>query len=96
MISTFRDYQLQDKNHFHAHIEVNPTGILGVDIIEKKEHHQTDLYDISFEKLAGNTRLKGKGAQHQWQLDLDDKDALELHHLISQTNEEYETLMRDL
>lgn len=35
MISTFRDYELQDKNHFHAHIEVNPTGLLDVDIIEK-------------------------------------------------------------
>ncbi|WP_436410550.1 hypothetical protein [Vibrio pectenicida] len=36
MISTFRDYELQDSNHFHAHIEVNPTGVLDVDIIEKK------------------------------------------------------------
>ncbi|AIS57936.1 MULTISPECIES: hypothetical protein [Vibrio] len=96
MISTFRDYELQDKNHFHAHIEVNPTGLLDVDIIEKNEHHQTELCDISFEKLDGKTRIKGKEAQHQWQMDLDDRDATELHHLISEANEEYEILMRDL
>ncbi|GLT16862.1 hypothetical protein GCM10007938_06390 [Vibrio zhanjiangensis] len=96
MISTFRDYELRDTNHYHAHIEVNPIGVLDVDIIEKKEHHQTDLCDISFEKLAGKTRVKGKEAKHQWQLDLDDKDANELHQLISEANEEYETLMRDL
>ncbi|MYM59345.1 hypothetical protein GTG28_08915 [Vibrio sp. OCN044] len=96
MISTFRDYELQDKNHFHAHIEVNPTGRLDVDIIENKEHHQTELCNVSFEKLAGKTRLKGKEAQNQWQLDLDDKDAIELYLLISKANEEYETLMRDL
>ena len=96
MISTFRDYELQDKNHFHAHIEVNPTGLLDVDIIENKEHHQTELCNVSFEKLAGKTRLKGKEAQNQWQLDLDDKDAIELYLLISKANEEYEALMRDL
>ncbi|WP_114785307.1 hypothetical protein [Vibrio tetraodonis] len=96
MISTFRDYELQDKNHFHAHIEVNPTGLLDVDIIENKEHHQTELCNVSFEKLAGKTRLKGKEAQNQWQLDLDDKDAIELYLLISKANEEYEILMRNL
>ena len=96
MISTFRDYELQDKNHCHAHIEVNPTGLLDVDITEKNEHHQTELCDISFEKLDGKTRIKGKEAQHQWQMDLDDRDATELHHLISEANEEYEILMRDL
>ncbi|MDN3612149.1 hypothetical protein ACODM8_15745 [Vibrio ostreicida] len=96
MISTFRDYELKGTRHFHAHIEVNPAGLLGVDIIEKNEHHQAELCNVSFEKLEGKTRIKGKEAQDDWQMDLNDQDATELRRLIIEANEEFEILMRDL
>ncbi len=96
MISVHRQYELKGTTHFHAHIEVNPVGILDVEIIENKQHHKAELCDVGFKKLSGSTRVYGKQGKAQWALDLHDKDASELSHLIVEANKEFETLMRDL
>lgn len=96
MILVQRHYELKDTKHCHANIEVNPTGVLDVKIVELNKHHQAELCDIEFQKLAGKTCLRCKNEQAQWMLELDDKDANELSTLIVEANEEYETLMRDL
>ncbi len=96
MISVHRHYELKDSQRFHVHVEVNPTGLLDVEIVELQKHHQADLCDVEFQKLAGKTRLHCNKNRDKWAVELDDKDANELSTLIVEANEEYETLMRDL
>lgn len=96
MISVHRDYQLQDKDHLHAHIEINPIGLLDVEIIENKQRHQAEFNDVSFKKIDGHTRLCAKQATKPWQLALTNRDAEEINRLIDAASEEFETLMRDL
>ncbi|WP_159650998.1 hypothetical protein [Vibrio atypicus] len=96
MITVHRNYQLQDANHFHAHVEINPIGQLDVDIIENKQHHQAEFEELKFEKTSKHTRLCATHGKQRWQVALDDKDAKELDRLIREANEEFETLMRDL
>ncbi|MEF1172551.1 hypothetical protein [Vibrio sinaloensis] len=94
MISVHRDYQLHDQNH--AHVEINPVGLLDVDIKENKVHHQAEFSELSFRKVGQHTRLSAQGEQKPWQLELTNKDAEEINRLIDSANEELETLMRDL
>lgn len=96
MITKHRDYQLQDSNHFHAHVEINPVGVLDVEILENKQHHQAEFNELSFMKIGGHTRLCGQHDKKPWQLALANKDAEEINRLIDQASEELEILMRDL
>lgn len=96
MILVHRRYELKDSKRCHANFEVNPTGLLDVEIVELHKHHQADLDDVKFEKIAGKTRLCCKQNKKPWAIELDDKDAKELSTLIVEANEEFETLMRDL
>tara|TARA_Y100001956_G_C4128832_1_gene192177 strand:+ start:5744 stop:6034 length:291 start_codon:yes stop_codon:yes gene_type:complete len=96
MITKHRDYQLQDNNHFHAHVEINPIGVLDVEIVENKQHHQAEFSELSFMKVDGHTRLCGRQDATPWQLELNNKDAEEINRLIDQASEELEILMRDL
>ncbi|MCG9577041.1 hypothetical protein [Vibrio tubiashii] len=96
MISVHREYELIDVNHSHAHVEINPIGLIDVEIMENKQHHQAEFSELSFQKVGGHTRLCGKQNKKPWQLELDNKDAEEINRLIDQASEEFETLMRDL
>ncbi|MGR5237124.1 hypothetical protein [Vibrio alfacsensis] len=96
MITVHREYSLKNSLDFHASVEVNPVGMLEVDIIELGEHHTTDFGDLSFESRGSETRVCGKEGKVPWQFNLATKDALELSHLVDEANEEYETLMSDL
>jgi len=100
MIAKHRDYLLQDTKNFHAHIQVNPIGILDVDIVEKREHHSSSFDSLAFKKVGSKTIVSGceeRGRKKsQWQLTLTKRDAEELNLLIEDANEEYEILMRDL
>lgn len=96
MISVHRDYQLQDNDHLHAHVEINPIGVLDVQIVENKQHHHAEFNDVSFKKIDGHTRLCAKHSSKPWQLELANRDAEEINRLIDAASEEFETLMRDL
>ncbi|MCK6265455.1 hypothetical protein KP803_19530 [Vibrio sp. ZSDE26] len=96
MISVHRSYQLQDTNHPIAHIEVNPVGILDIEIKEKDIRHKTELSDVVFKPSGVFTKLCGRENQKQWELELAVNDASELNKLIGDAHEEYEMLMRDL
>ncbi|KLN64866.1 MULTISPECIES: hypothetical protein [Vibrio] len=96
MIAVHRDYELVGMNHSHAHIEINPTGLIDVEIMENKLHLQAEFSELSFKKVGGHTRLCGKQNKKPWQVELENKDAEEINRLIDAASEEYETLMRDL
>ncbi|MEZ8720695.1 hypothetical protein AB6D66_06420 [Vibrio pomeroyi] len=99
MFAIHREYELQNQQHFHAHIQVKPTGNLEFEILESHEHHDTDFNHLSFEAEKGKTKVLGRdesGQQTDWQLLLEEEDAKELNHLVVLVSEQYETLMRDL
>ena len=100
MLSRHRDYLLQDTKHLRAHFEVIPTGIVEVEIVDKKECHSAEFDKVRFErrgkvaKLVGQTQSGNKKVQ--WQVPLTVVDAEELEQLIEDASEELEILMRDL
>lgn len=96
MISVHRVYELKDISHNHAHIEINPVGVIDIEIVEKKEHHWAEFKDLSFKSVDDHTRLCGTQDRVAWTLDLDSKDAEEVTRLIEEARDEYEILMRDL
>jgi len=96
MITVHRDYELVGMNHSHARIEINPTGLIDVEIMENKQHLQAEFSELSFKKVGGHTRLCGKQNKKPWQVELENKDAEEINRLIDAASEEYEILMRDL
>ncbi|MGD8110425.1 hypothetical protein ACQEXU_09050 [Vibrio sp. TRT 21S02] len=96
MIAVHRNYLLQNAKHWHAHVAVNPVGIIDIEIKENHVHHSSSFDDLQFESIANKTRLRGQGNSTQWEVMLSDHDALELSHLIHEANEELETLLRDL
>ena len=99
MFEIHREYELQNQQHFHAHIKVRPTGNLEFEILESHEHHDTDFSHLSFEAEQGKIKVVGRdenGQQTDWQLLLAEDDAKELNHLVVLASEQYETLMRDL
>ncbi len=99
MFAIHREYELQNQQHSHAHVQVKPTGNLEFEILESHEHHDTDFSHLSFETEQGNIKVLGRdesGQQTDWQLLLAEEDAKELNHLVVLVSEQYETLMRDL
>lgn len=96
MIAIERKYCLSNSPNLHARIEVNPTGILDVEIVELNERHTTQFDDLSFKSDRGAVHVCGKEKASPWQLSLATGDGLELSTLVDNANEEYETLMRDL
>ena len=52
MISVHRVYEIKDISHNHAHIEINPVGVIDIEIVEKKEHHRAEFKDLSFKPLT--------------------------------------------
>ncbi|MZI95496.1 hypothetical protein F9817_20160 [Vibrio sp. CAIM 722] len=57
MMSTRKEYVLQDKNHFHAHIEVTRCGTIAIDIPETQEHFETELDCIEWQSKNGASCL---------------------------------------
>lgn len=96
MISKHRNYQLKDVNHSRAHIEINPIGLIDVELVENKQHLRAEFSEVSFQKVGGHTRLCGRQNKKPWQVELNNKDADEVNRLIDEASEEYEILMRDL
>ncbi|MFD2180517.1 hypothetical protein [Veronia pacifica] len=100
MLSKHRDYLLQDTKHMRAHFQVNPTGIVEVEIIDNKEYHSAEFDKVKFERRGKVTKLVGQtvsgNKKVQWQVPLAIEDANELAQLIEDASEELEILMRDL
>ena len=57
MISVHRVYEIKDISHNHAHIEINPVGVIDIEIVEKKEHHWAEFKDLSFQIHRGSHSL---------------------------------------
>ncbi|WP_428773982.1 hypothetical protein [Vibrio sp.] len=100
MLAKHRNYLLQDAKPLHAHVEVIPTGLIAVEILEKHQNHQSEFDQLHFDRSGNTTKLVGKevyrGRPVEWQLPLAEQDANELEHLIEEASEELEILMRDL
>ncbi|PSU48919.1 hypothetical protein C9J12_10495 [Photobacterium frigidiphilum] len=86
--------------HRHAHLTVNPLGVLYIDIVEEHRKLKANFEDLLFESNGKTTGLvcikHGKSKHKRWHVDLSSNDAKELTTLINSAREEYETLMRDL
>ncbi|GAA5647839.1 MULTISPECIES: hypothetical protein [Vibrio] len=99
MIAKHRNYLLMGTEYFHARMQVNPVGVLDVDIVENQQHYRSNFDDLKFEKQGKHVRVIGReevrGAR-PWQLTLAEKDADDLHQIIEQASEELEILHRDL
>ncbi|MBF9001009.1 hypothetical protein [Vibrio nitrifigilis] len=102
MMSTRKEYVLQDKNHFHAHIEVTRCGTIAIDIPETQEHFETELDCIEWQSKNGASCLicvsetQAKKKPVTTSLVLHKKDARDLDKLIAEAEEDYELLMNDL
>lgn len=100
MLARHRKYLLKDTKQLHAHVQVNPTGLLEVEIPSQKQSHTAEFEHLRFERSGRVTKLVGKhtsnGKPVHWQLPLANDDARELEHLIDEAAEELEILMRDL
>lgn len=100
MLAVYRKYTLEDAKHLDAQIQVIPTGLIEIDIPEKKQHHSAEFTQLRFETKGKITHLVGKTYAHgkatQWKLPLDNADANELAFLIKDAEERLEILMRDL
>ncbi|NVD08664.1 hypothetical protein FCU94_17600 [Vibrio sp. JPW-9-11-11] len=96
MILLHRDYRLGNAGHHHAHVAINPVGVIDVDITESAQHHSAEFSELVFQKAQGYTRLIGRHSKRPWQVTLSDHDAAEVHRLIDQAEEEFEVLMCDL
>ena len=100
MLAKHRNYLLKDTKKLHAHVQVIPTGLLEIEIIEKKQHHAAEFLELHFEQEGKITKLFGKntanGKPTLWQVPFNHDDAKDLENLIDEANEEFEILMRDL
>lgn len=100
MLARHRDYLLKDKKKLHAHVEIIPTGLVEIEILEKHQCHAAEFTDIHFECKGAVTQLVAvdtlNGKSTQWEVPFAHDDAKELEHLIDEANEEFEILMRDL
>ncbi|MDC0610746.1 hypothetical protein OAP63_08425 [Vibrio sp.] len=100
MITVHREYTLQTPDHPHAHVEVCPTGVIEVEIVESKECYSCDLDRLAFKDSGSKTKLVGLKHPNKnlvaWEIALHTNDATELVEIVAQVNEEYETLMNDL
>ncbi|MDD1782676.1 hypothetical protein LRP49_16005 [Enterovibrio sp. ZSDZ35] len=100
MQARHRNYLLKDTKQLHAHVQVIPTGLIEVEIVEKHQCHAAEFEHLRFERSGRVTKLVGKhtsnGKPIHWQLPLANDDARELENLIEEASEELEILMRDL
>lgn len=100
MLTRFRDYTLSSPTHHHAHVAVNPTGRVEVEILEESTNLEAEFEEVRFERKGNLTELVAshleEGQQHTWQLPLANNDARDLEKLIDEASEELEILMRDL
>ena len=104
MMSTRKEYILQDNNHFHAQIEVTRCGTIAIDIPETDEHFVTELDCVEVQLsngrpclvcMAEETVSDSEGNQLTT-LVLHKRDARDLNMLLVEASEEYEALMNDL
>jgi len=99
MVTVHREYILQDPKHFHAHVEICPTGVIEVEILESKECYSCDLDNLMFKGTGSKTKLVGLEHSNNtitWELELHSNDASELVQIVEIENDRYETLMNDL
>ncbi|KXF81807.1 hypothetical protein [Enterovibrio coralii] len=100
MHARHRNYLLKDTKQLHAHVQVIPTGLVEVEIVENRQCHAAEFEHLRFERSGRVTKLVGKhtsnGKPVHWQLPLTNADARELENLIEEASEELEILMRDL
>ena len=100
MLAKKCSYTLQDGEHRHANIVVNPEGTIDIDVVENKQHVTSELERVHFKDSCEGVQLiceDDQGAAHkEICLMLSRRDALELCEVIDNTIEEYEQLMSDL
>nr|WP_086937351.1 hypothetical protein [Thaumasiovibrio occultus] len=99
MLAKSRQYTLPGKPELHANVNVIPTGIVSVEIIERQHKVDAEFDQLTFESKGGVTRLvcySDKGKKPCWDLGMTNEDARDLAKLIETAEEELEILMRDL
>lgn len=100
MMERHRNYILKSNKQLHASVNVIPTGLIEIEIIEKQQCHAAEFDHLHFERDGKLTTLVGENTSNgkpvQWQVPLANDDAKELEHLIEEATEELEILMRDL
>ncbi|MGF1750122.1 MULTISPECIES: hypothetical protein [Vibrio] len=98
MIKTHRNFLLPESNGHHVNIDINPIGHLDIDIVELKEHHDSEFEQLTFKHAGSVTHIQGvdEHSNQLWNIPLHCQDAHELNALILRANDELETLMRDL
>ncbi|WP_342608366.1 hypothetical protein [Vibrio tritonius] len=104
MMSTRKEYILQDNNHFHAQIEVTRCGTIAIDIPETDEHFVTELDCVEVQLSDGRPCLvcmieetvSDCEGDNCTRLELHKRDATDLNMLLVEASEEYEALMNDL
>ncbi len=79
MIAVHRNYLLENAKHWHAHVAVNPVGIIDIEIKENRAHHRSNFDDLKFQTIANTTRLTGRNKSARWEVVLSAKDARELN-----------------
>ncbi len=99
MLAKCRQYTLPGTPELHANINVIPTGMLHVEILEDRRCIDADFEQLSFKTHGRMTDLvcySGSGKKESWNLGLSSEDARDLAKLIESAEEELEILMRDL
>ncbi|MBD1555618.1 hypothetical protein HC752_01550 [Vibrio sp. S9_S30] len=100
MLARHLDCALNDVSHSKAHIEVNPTGVVAVEIHESHQRLRTEFDSLRFERKGNVTELVGETPNARkgktWRLPLCHRDARVLQECIEDASEELEILMRDL
>ncbi|WP_445395610.1 hypothetical protein [Zobellella sp. An-6] len=100
MLARQCSYTLQGTEPLHAHIVVNPTGLLEVDIIEHNQHFTSEFEHVYFKRGEQGMELVceqcEEAPQQQVSLTLQRQDAFELYQMIDDAKQELECLLCDL
>lgn len=100
MLNRQCDYVLTGESPVHAHIVVNPTGWLEVEIAERGQCFVAELDKVFFRRGEQSMQLVCECAAaatvRQVSLSLESQDAFELYRMIDDARQELECLMCDL
>ncbi|WP_087018962.1 hypothetical protein [Thaumasiovibrio subtropicus] len=99
MLAKCRHYTLPGTPELHATVNVIPTGMVHVEILENRQSIDADFEQLSFKTHGRMTDLvcySEAGKKECWNLGMNSEDARDLAKLIESAEEELEILMRDL
>lgn len=100
MLAKQCSYTLSGAEPLHAHIVVNPTGLLEVDIIERDQHFTSDFEHVYFRGDEQGMQVVCEHCENtpeeEVSLSLQRQDAFELYQMIDDAKQELECLLCDL